>query len=160
MEKRKYEWPWEIQKKGNRKMDGSDICSLRGPPPGLVAVRASVCACVCVCVCVNVFVQASVHLHRLSGLAQWAGVELRGSPSRPALCQALPRSASCQGGVGLRGREGQGGTVQHDHRGLSMLCLIATAKALAHTHTNTHTPRMNFNTNTETHTQSQRSNRW
>lgn len=51
---------------------------------------------------VHVFVQAFVHLHRLSGLAQWAGVELHGSPSRPVLCQALPRSAACQwvGGCG------------------------------------------------------------
>lgn len=58
------------------------------------------------CVCV----QALVHLHRLSGLAQWAGVELRGSPSRPTLCQALPRSASCHGeGWGGRGWSGGGG---------------------------------------------------
>lgn len=58
---------------------------------------------------VCVFFQATVHLHRLSGLAQWAGVELRGSPSRPVLCQALPRSAACQWVGGGGSGRGQGG---------------------------------------------------
>lgn len=63
----------------------------------------------CLCMHVCVFFQATVHLHRLSGLAQWAGVELRGSPSRPVLCQALPRSAACQWVGGGGSGRGQGG---------------------------------------------------
>lgn len=60
-----------------------------------------------VCLCAPaLFIQASPHLQRLSGPAQWAGEELPGSPSRAALCQAQPRSASCQGEAWERGQGG------------------------------------------------------
>lgn len=107
-----------------------------GASTGLVVIHASAC----VCVCAHVFVQASVHLHRLSGLAQWAGVELRGSP--PGQLSVRP----CQGQPPARGRwgRGRGGwcfSMTTRHAVSASNCIV-----LAHIHT----PRMNFNTNTET----------
>lgn len=89
---------------------------------GHLLARGAGALCACVCACVRVvFVHASPHLHRLSGPAQWAGAELRGSPSRPALCQAQPRSASCQGEGWERGRGGRhfSMTTRHAQLGLA-----------------------------------------
>ena len=88
--------------------------------------------CVCVCVCAWMFVQASVHLHRLSGLAQWVGsVGWRGAPwislqasslSGPAKVSLLPAGVRSGGGEGDASAWPPG-----------TLCLLATAELCTRT---------------------------
>lgn len=106
-----------------------------------------VCACVCVCMCVRVFVQASVHLHRLSGLAQWVGsVGWRGALWIPLQASSLSGPAKVSllpGGVGAGGRGGGRFSMTTRH------AVSNSNRKGSCTHTLT--PRMNFNTNTGTH---------